>query len=82
MRDHKTRINKLDPSKPSFTIIVSSDNSGGRACSSKEEVTPQESEIQSFPDWWEFTGSVRHEIRQVGNAVPPILGQLSKSYSV
>lgn len=79
-RDHKTRINKLDPSKPSFTIIVGSDKGGGKGhVHPKEgrEVTPRESaRIQSFPDWWEFTGSVRHEIRQVGNAVPPILGAI------
>jgi len=79
-RDPKTRINKLDPSKPSFTIIVGSDNGGGKGHvhpHEGREVTPRESaRIQSFPDWWEFTGSVRHEIRQVGNAVPPLLGAI------
>jgi DNA (cytosine-5)-methyltransferase 1 len=37
------------------------------------EVTPRESaRIQTFPDWWEFHGTGRHIIRQVGNAVPPL----------
>lgn len=29
-RDSKTRINKLDPTEPSFTIIVGSENGGGK----------------------------------------------------
>lgn len=77
-RDHFTRINKLDLSRPSFTIIVGSDNGGGKGHIhpiEPREVTPRESaRIQTFPDWWEFTGTVRHPIRQVGNAVPPLLG--------
>jgi DNA (cytosine-5)-methyltransferase 1 len=77
-RDHFTRINKLDLTKPSYTIIVGSDKGGGKGHIhpvDPREVTPRESaRIQTFPDWWEFRGSVRHPIRQVGNAVPPLLG--------
>ena len=32
--------------------------------------------MQTFPDWWEFSGTSRHPIRQVGNAVPPLLSAL------
>ena len=82
-RDHKTRINKLNPDRPSYTIIVGSDAGGGKGHVhpfEAREVTPRESaRIQSFPDWWEFYGTGRHIIRQVGNAVPPlfaaVLGQ-------
>ena len=77
-RDHFTRINKLDLKRPSFTIIVGSDNGGGKGHIhpvEPREVTPRESaRIQTFPDWWEFTGTGRHPIRQIGNAVPPLLG--------
>ena len=77
-RDSKTRINKLDPNRPSFTIVVGSDHGGGKGHvhpSVPREVTPRESaRIQTFPDFWEFTGTSRHPIRQVGNAVPPLLG--------
>lgn len=77
-RDSKTRINKLDLSRPSFTIIVGSDAGGGKGhIHPKEprEVTPRESaRIQCFPDWWAFSGTSRHPIRQVGNAVPTLLG--------
>jgi DNA (cytosine-5)-methyltransferase 1 len=77
-RDHFTRINKLDLTKPSYTIIVGSDKGGGKGHVhpiQPREVTPRESaRIQTFPDWWEFAGTGRHVIRQVGNAVPPLLG--------
>lgn len=79
-RDPKTRINKLHPDKPSYTIIVGSDKGGGKGHVhpfEPREVTPRESaRIQTFPDWWEFSGTSRHPIRQVGNAVPPLLSAL------
>ncbi len=75
-RDPKTRINKLHPERPSFTIIVGSDKGGGKGHVHPflpREVTPRESaRMQTFPDWWEFYGTGRHVIRQVGNAVPPL----------
>jgi DNA (cytosine-5)-methyltransferase 1 len=79
-RDHRTRINKLDPNRPSFTIIVGSDKGGGKGHIHPyrpREVTPRESaRLQTFPDWWEFYGNGRHVIRQVGNAVPPLFASL------
>lgn len=76
-RDSKTRINKLHPDRPSYTIIVGSDKGGGKGHVHPEEpreVSPRESaRMQTFPDWWEFSGTSRHPIRQVGNAVPPLL---------
>jgi DNA (cytosine-5)-methyltransferase 1 len=79
-RDHKTRINKLNPEKPSFTIVVGSDAGGGKGHVhpfEPREVTPRESaRIQTFPDWWEFYGTGRHIIRQVGNAVPPLFAAI------
>lgn len=79
-RDSKTRINKLHPDRPSFTIIVGSDAGGGKGHIhpfEPREVTPRESaRLQTFPDWWEFYGTGRHVIRQVGNAVPPLFAAL------
>ncbi|MDR2338918.1 MAG: DNA cytosine methyltransferase [Deltaproteobacteria bacterium] len=75
-RDERTRINRLNPHTPSFTIVVGSNNGGGKGHvhpKSPREVTPRESaRLQSFPDFWEFSGMGRHVISQVGNAVPPL----------
>ena len=83
-RDHHTRINKLHPEKPSYTIIVGSDKGGGKGHVhpfQSREVTPRESaRIQTFPDWWEFFGTGRHIIRQVGNAVPPLFGAILSTH--
>ena len=77
-RDPKTRINKLDLSKPGFTIVSGSPDSGGKGHihpTAPREVTPRESaRIQTFPDWWEFKGKKAADARrQIGNAVPPLL---------
>ena len=83
-RDPVTRINKLHPERPSYTIIVGSDKGGGKGHVHPDlprEVTPRESaRMQSFPDGWGFSGTSRHPIRQVGNAVPPILAAAIGSF--
>jgi len=77
-RDSSTRINRLDPNRPSYTIIVGSDAGGGKGHVHPyegREVTPRESaRMQCFPDWYWFSGTSRHPIRQIGNAVPSLLG--------
>ncbi|MEX0269872.1 DNA cytosine methyltransferase [Leptolyngbyaceae cyanobacterium UHCC 1019] len=79
-RDPKTRINRLAPNRPSYTIIVGSNKGGGKGHvhpSQPREVTPRESaRMQTFPDFWGFSGTSRHPIRQVGNAVPPLFAAL------
>jgi len=83
-RDSATRINKLHPDRPSYTIIVGSDKGGGKGHVhpfQPREVTPRESaRMQTFPDFWCFSGTSRHPIRQVGNAVPPVLAAVWAKY--
>jgi DNA (cytosine-5)-methyltransferase 1 len=36
--------------------------------------------LQSFPDWFQFSGSEGSQFNQIGNAVPPLLArELAKS---
>lgn len=77
-RDPKTRINKLDLTKPGFTVVSGSTRSGGKGHVHPifpREVTPRESaRLQTFPDWWKFEGNTVAAARgQIGNAVPPLL---------
>lgn len=72
---------KLDPEKPAPTVTARGDNKGGvvilphpnaqRRMSCREVAT-----IQSFPMEYEFIGSNSSVYRQIGNAVPPLLGKV------
>lgn len=69
----------LDPDKPAPTVTARGDNKGGvvihphpngqRRMSCRELAT-----IQSFPMEFEFFGTNSSIYRQIGNAVPPLLG--------
>ena len=86
-RDSTTRINRLHPDRPSYTIVAGSGKGGGKGHVHPfypRELTPRESaRMQTFPDFWRFSGTGRHPIRQVGNAVPPVLAAVwAKSLAV
>ncbi len=77
-RDHHTRINKLDLDRPSFTNHRWIRQRRRRA-TFIQRLKPEKRPLvrvlpgfRAFPDWWEFSGTSRHPIRQVGNAVPPL----------
>lgn len=76
-RDKKGRVDRLDPSKPSKTIIAGGTKGGGR--SHLHPYIPrtlsvrESARLQTFPDSYIFTGSVARQFTQVGNAVPPVL---------
>ncbi|MCD8409897.1 DNA cytosine methyltransferase [Tenacibaculum finnmarkense] len=71
---------KLNPESVSKTIIAHLETDGNSYVHPGENprsITPREAaRIQSFPDWYFFTGSTRNQFKQIGNAVPPILGSL------
>ena len=71
---------KLDPVKPSRTLTahmgkdtyshIHYDSSQKRMVSVREAAR-----LQSFPDGFRFAGEMNASFRQIGNAVPPLLGK-------
>ena len=69
----------LDPSKPAPTVTARGDNKGGVVIhphpNGKRRMSCRElAAIQSFPLNFEFSGTNSSVYRQIGNAVPPLLG--------
>ena len=68
---------KLDPEKVSKTIIAHLETDGNSYVHpgvNPRSITPREAaRIQSFPDWYQFLGTTRNQLKQIGNAVPPML---------
>lgn len=88
-RDQLGRVDRLNPSMPSKTVIAGGSSGGGR--SHLHPFIPRTlsvrecARLQTFPDDYLFTGSSARQFTQVGNAVPPVLAAqiataLYKSY--
>jgi DNA (cytosine-5)-methyltransferase 1 len=77
-RDQLGRVDRLDPTAPSKTVIAGGANGGGR--SHLHPFIPrtlsvrESARLQTFPDNYEFLGPSARQFTQVGNAVPPVLG--------
>jgi len=85
-RDSTDHTDRIHPDKPSGTVLVGSSAGGGRPHIHPFEprvITVREgARLQSFPDWYEFTGPGTSQYRQIGNAVPPLLAfEIGKSIS-
>jgi DNA (cytosine-5)-methyltransferase 1 len=68
---------RLAWSEPSLTLTCNPAQKQTERCHPKETrpLTVREyARIQTFPDDWEFTGSVSSQYKQIGNAVPVNLG--------
>lgn len=76
-RDKQGRVDRIDPNKPSKTIIAGGTGGGGRSPLHPfipRTMTVREcARIQTFPDSYTFTGPTARQFTQVGNAVPPVL---------
>jgi DNA (cytosine-5)-methyltransferase 1 len=76
-RDQLGRVDRLDPSLPSKTVIAGGLNGGGRSHLHPEEprtLSAREcARLQTFPDDYVFVGPTARQFTQIGNAVPPVL---------
>lgn len=69
----------LDPDKPAPTVTARGDSRGGVVIlphpNGKRRMSCRElASVQSFPNDYEFVGNNSSIYRQIGNAVPPLLG--------
>jgi DNA (cytosine-5)-methyltransferase 1 len=74
-REHKWR--RLDPDKPSYTILAQMHRDLSEWIHPEFDrwITVREAaRIQSFHDGFVFHGSELQQLKQVGNAVPPLVG--------
>lgn len=83
-RDQLGRVDRLDPTSPSKTVIAGGMNGGGRSHLHPEiprTLSVREcARLQTFPDDYVFVGASARQFTQVGNAVPPVLAaQIGRS---
>ena len=69
----------FDPEKPAPTVTARGDNKGGVVIlphpNAQRRMSCRElAAVQSFPLDYEFSGNRSSVYRQIGNAVPPLLG--------
>ncbi|MBE3656230.1 hypothetical protein BOO92_05925 [Vibrio navarrensis] len=78
-REKKGRVDRLDPLKPSKTVIAGGMNGGGRShlhpFVARTLSVRECARLQTFRDDFVFQGSIARQFTQVGNAVPPLLSE-------
>jgi DNA (cytosine-5)-methyltransferase 1 len=70
---------RLEPDRPSVTLTVNFVHPASNKCIHPYQdraLTPREgARLQGFPDRFQFRGSRSQIVKQIGNAVPPLLGR-------
>lgn len=76
--DHTKRYGRLHPDALCSTVLTKCDPHWGSFFHPTQDriISIREAaRIQSFPDHYQFSGSITQQYEQVGNAVPPLLGK-------
>ena len=66
-------LRRMSFDEPSLAVLTSPSQKQTERCHPSEErpfTVRENARIQSFPDEWQFCGSMYSQYRQVGNAVP------------
>lgn len=83
-REPLGRVDRLDPFKPSKTIIAGGSNGGGRShlhpYVARTLSVRESARLQTFNDNFVFTGAIARQFTQVGNAVPPLFAEIIARY--
>jgi DNA (cytosine-5)-methyltransferase 1 len=78
-REHLGRVDRLDPLKPSKTVIAGGSRGGGRShlhpYIARTLSVRECARLQTFPDDYAIYGKIGRQFTQVGNAVPPLLAE-------
>jgi DNA (cytosine-5)-methyltransferase 1 len=77
---YSSSYSRLSPDEPSVTLTVNFVHPSSNKCIHPYQdraLTPREgARLQGFPDSFEFVGTRSKIVKQIGNAVPPLLGQV------
>ena len=79
LKDHTTTFGRLRWDMPARTITTYFNNISAGAFTHPDQhrglSVREGARLQSFPDWFQFAGTLARQHRQVGNAVPPLMAR-------